>query len=354
MSSIQHEALEMTAQARHMHNKHLLLWILAAILGSMMFVGLLTGPQGFMHPNLLLETLAAKLGIGSESMTQDSVIIWNLRLPRILGALFVGASLAVSGAVIQTLFRNPLAEPFLIGISSGSAFGAVMSVTLGFSFAGWSGNTTTLSAFAGGIGVAILVYNLSRRGKRIAMATLLLTGIAIGGILQSFTTYLLLNYELQQIRSLMGWMMGSLTFLGWPQLSILAPYSVIGIAMVWLFYRELNVLALGEQTAQHMGVQLERTRLLLLVLATLLASVTVALCGIIAFIGLMVPHMVRALLGANHKYLIPGCVLAGGSLLIVADLTARLVRPGQEIPIGIITSILGGVFFVTLVQTRRF
>lgn len=335
-------------------NKMTLLWLLAGILGLTVLLAILVGPQGFIHPNLLFKTLAGKLGVGAEYAAQDAIIIWNLRIPRILGGLFVGASLAVSGSVIQTLFRNPLAEPFLIGISSGSAFGAVMSVAVGFSFAGWSGYTTTISAFAGGMGVAVLVYNLSRRGKRIAMATLLLTGIAVGGILQSFTTFLLLNYEVQQIRSLMGWMMGSLTFVGWPQLSILAPVGLLGIAVVWLFYRELNVLALGEQPAQHTGVALERTRLLLLALATLLASVTVALCGIIAFIGLMVPHMVRAILGANHKYLIPGCALGGGSLLIVADLAARFLRPGQEIPIGIITSILGGVFFVVLVQSRRF
>ncbi|MCZ6675271.1 MAG: iron ABC transporter permease, partial [Verrucomicrobia bacterium] len=317
-------------------------------------LALVTGPHGFIHPGLIFKTLATKLGAGSDTLSQDAIIVWNLRLPRILGGLFVGASLAVSGAVIQTLFRNPLAEPFLIGISSGAAFGAVLSITLGFSFAGWSGNTTTLSSFAGGVGVAFLVYNLSRRGRRIAMATLLLTGIAIGGVLQSITTFLLLNYELQQIRSLMGWMMGSLTFVGWPQLGILAPYSVLGISMAWIYFRELNVLAVGEQQAQHMGVQLERTRLFLLTIATLLASVTVALCGIIAFIGLMVPHMVRAIIGANHKYLIPGSALGGGILLIVADLAARVIRPGQEIPIGIITSILGGLFFVALVQAKRF
>ena len=329
------------------------IWILTGVLASVMLLAILVGAHGFTHPGLLISTLASKLGLGSEIAGQDAVIIWNLRLPRVLCGLFVGASLAVSGAIIQTLFRNPLAEPFLIGISSGSAFGAVVSVALGFSFAGWSDYTGTFSAFIGGVGVAVLVYNLSRRGKRIAMATLLLTGIAIGGILQSLTTFLLLNYELQQMRSLVGWMMGSLTFVGWPQLTILAPLALFGIAIGWLYFRELNVLALGEQTAQHMGIQLERTRLVLLVLATLLAAVTVALCGIIAFVGLMVPHMVRAILGANHKYLIPGSALGGGCLLILADLAARVVRPGQEIPIGIITSILGGMFFIFLVQSRR-
>ena len=330
--------------------------VLGALATALLVVGLLamvTGPQGYISPTVLLEALAKKLGSGQESLSQEAVILWNLRLPRLLGGLFVGASLAVSGLVIQTLLRNPLAEPFLIGISSGSALGAVLGITLGFSFSGWAGNSTALSAFLGGIGVAILVYSLSRRGKRIAIATLLLTGIAVGGILQSFTTFLLLNYELQQIRSLMGWMMGSLSFVGWPQLAILVPYSILAVLAVVFFYRELNALSLGESPAQHLGVSLERTRLILLALATLLASVTVALCGIIAFIGLMVPHMMRALVGANHKFLIPASVLGGGILLILADLTARIVRPGQEVPIGIITSILGGLFFVVLVQTRR-
>ena len=330
------------------------LLITALLLSLIIITALMIGPQGFIHPGLIFKTLAAKLGAGTPELSQDAVIVWNLRLPRVLAGFFVGGGLAVSGALIQTLFRNPLAEPFIIGISSGSAFGAVLSITLGFSFVGWSGNATTLSAFAGGVGVAILVYNLSRRGRRIAMATLLLTGIAIGGVLQSFTTFLLLNYELQQIRSLMGWMMGSLTFVGWPQLAILVPYTFVGVSVAWIFHRELNVLAVGEQPAQHMGVSLEKTRLLLLTVATLLASVTVAICGIIAFIGLMVPHMMRAFLGTNHKYLIPGSALGGGSLLIVADLGARVIQPGQEIPIGIITSVLGGLFFVILVQTRRF
>ncbi|MBH54805.1 MAG: hypothetical protein CMI18_10715 [Opitutaceae bacterium] len=330
------------------------LFFIAGVLLCVGLAALLVGPQGMIHPLTLFETIAAKLSSSNEPLNQNAVILWELRLPRVLAGMFIGGGLAVSGSMVQTLFRNPLAEPFLIGISSGSAFGAVISVALGFSFTGWSGNATTLSSFAGGIAVAILVYNLSRRGKRIAMATLLLTGIAIGGVLQSFTTFLLLNYELQQIRSLIGWMMGSLSFVGWPQLALLIPYTVVGVVIAWVFHRELNVLVAGEQAAQHMGIPLERTRLILLIIATLLASVTVAICGIIAFIGLMVPHMVRALLGANHKFLIPGSALGGGTLLILADLGARIIRPGQEIPIGIITSILGGLFFVFLVQTKRF
>lgn len=336
------------------HRKPLILGLLLAALIAVTLTAMVTGPQGYISPLALFEALTKIFGSGGEALSQEAVIIWNLRLPRLLGGLFVGASLAVSGLVIQTLLRNPLAEPFLIGISSGSAFGAVVGVTLGFSFSGWAGNSTALSAFVGGITVATLVYNLSRRGKRIAIATLLLTGIAVGGILQSLTTFLLLNYELQQIRSLMGWMMGSLSFVGWPQLGILVPYATVAIVVVIFFNRELNALSLGESPAQHLGISLERTRLILLALATLLASVTVALCGIIAFIGLMVPHMMRAVIGANHKYLIPACVLGGGILLILADLTARVIRPGQEVPIGIITSILGGLFFVVLVQTRRF
>ena len=326
--------------------------LLALALLVIALIAISLGPNGIIHPWVIAKSIALKVGILEGSMTADSIIVWNLRLPRVLGTILVGGSLAVSGALIQTLFRNPLAEPFLIGISSGSAFGAVISVALGYSLTGWSGNATSLSAFCGGVGVSIIVYNLSRRGRGIAMTTLLLTGIAIGGVLQSITTFLLLNYELQQIRSLMGWMMGSLAFFGWNQLALLAPYSLVGVLAAWLYHRELNLLALGDHTAQRLGVSLERTRLLLLVIATLLASATVALCGIIAFVGLMVPHIVRMLLGANHKPLIPACVCSGGILLILADLVARIARPGQEIPIGIITSILGGIFFIVLIRKR--
>ncbi len=327
-------------------------YLLVAALLATALAATALGPQGVISPLVTFKTIALKVGFIEGSMPLESAIVWNLRLPRVLGAILIGASLAVSGSLIQTLFRNPLAEPFLIGISSGSAFGAVISIALGFSLTGWSGNATTFSAFAGGVGVSILVYNLSRRGRRIAMTTLLLTGIAIGGVLQSFTTFLLLNFELQQIRSLMGWMMGSLAFLGWDQVKLIAPYSLIGVTVAWLYHRELNLLALGENSAQHLGVSLERTRLILLVVATLLAAATVAICGIIAFVGLMVPHMVRILLGANHKQLIPACICAGGILLILADVIARTLRSGQEIPIGIITSILGGIFFIFLVRKR--
>ncbi|MBC9866544.1 MAG: iron chelate uptake ABC transporter family permease subunit [Opitutae bacterium] len=326
--------------------------LLALALVAIALVATALGPQGTIHPWVIVKSLALKAGLMEGPMSAESIIVWNLRLPRVLGAVLVGGSLAVSGALIQTLFRNPLAEPFLIGISSGSAFGAVISVALGYSLTGWSGNATTLSAFCGGVGVSIIVYNLSRRGRRIAMTTLLLTGIAIGGVLQSITTFLLLNYELQQIRSLMGWMMGSLAFFGWEQVALLAPYTLAGVSAAWFYHRELNLLALGDHTAQHLGLSLERTRLLLLVIATLLASATVALCGIIAFVGLMVPHIVRMLVGANHKQLIPASICAGGILLILADITARTARSGQEIPIGIITSILGGIFFVMLIRMR--
>jgi len=326
--------------------------LLAAALAAIALAATSLGPHGIIHPWVIVKSLALKAGLIEGPMTPESVIVWNLRIPRVLGAILVGGSLAVSGALIQTLFRNPLAEPFLIGISSGSAFAAVVSVALGYSLTGWSGNATTLSAFCGGIGVSLIVYNLSRRGGRIAMTTLLLTGIAIGGVLQSITTFLLLNYELQQIRSLMGWMMGSLSFFGWEQVALLTPYSLAGVGAAWLYHRELNLLALGDHTAQHLGVSLERTRLLLLGIATLLASATVALCGIIAFVGLMVPHIVRMLLGANHKQLIPASICAGGILLLLADLTARTARSGQEIPIGIITSILGGIFFIILIRKR--
>ena len=326
--------------------------LLAAALAAIALAATTLGPHGIIHPWVIVKSLALKAGLIEGPMSPESVIVWNLRIPRVLGAILVGGSLAVSGALIQTLFRNPLAEPFLIGISSGSAFAAVVSVALGYSLSGWSGNATTLSAFCGGIGVSLIVYNLSRRGGRIAMTTLLLTGIAIGGVLQSITTFLLLNYELQQIRSLMGWMMGSLSFFGWEQVALLTPYSLAGVGAAWLYHRELNLLALGDHTAQHLGVSLERTRLLLLVIATLLASATVALCGIIAFVGLMVPHIVRMLLGANHKQVIPASICAGGILLLLADLTARTARSGQEIPIGIITSILGGIFFIILIRKR--
>lgn len=274
------------------------------------------------------------------------LIVWQIRLPRIALALLVGASLAVAGALMQSLFHNPMADPYIVGVSSGAALGAVLAVTLGFA-------TRSFFAFTGALAVTGLVYALSRRAGRVPIGTLLLTGIAIGGLMSAVTSLLLMQWRPDDMRMVIMWLMGSLANRDWAAVISLLPYTFIGVTVAILWRRELNILALGDETAHHLGVNLERTRMLMLVIASMLAAAAVAVSGVIAFIGLIVPHLMRLLVGPNHRQLIPACILGGGLLLIWADVLAQLIIPGAEVPIGIVTSALGCPFFLYLLQRQR-
>ncbi|MEI7831830.1 MAG: iron ABC transporter permease [bacterium] len=293
--------------------------------------------------------------LGGPMSTSDmlDMIVWQIRLPRIALALLVGASLAVAGALMQSLFHNPMADPYIVGVSSGAALGAVLAVTLGLQFAFAGFVTRSLFAFIGAVAVTGLVYFLSRRGGRVPIGTLLLTGIAIGGLMSAITSLLLMQWRPDDMRMVIMWLMGSLAGRDWAAVFSLLPYTFIGVTIAVLWRRELNIMALGDETAHHLGVNLERTRMLILVVASMLAAAAVAVSGVIAFIGLIVPHLMRLLVGPNHRQLIPACIIGGGLLLIWADVLAQVIIPGAEIPIGIVTSALGCPFFLYLLQRQR-
>jgi len=280
-------------------------------------------------------------------------IIWDFRVPRVLLALLVGAALAVAGALMQALFHNPMADPYIVGVSSGAAFGAVLVAALGLNLAIGGFALGPLSAFVGGLAITFLVYALSRRSGRVPIGVLLLTGIAIGGLMQAVTSFLLLRQSSADLRTIMSWLMGSLAQSGWPDVLALLPYLAVGLLLVAALQRDLNVLAMGDETAHHLGVNTERSKFLLLLVASLLAAAAVAVSGIIAFVGLIIPHLMRLIVGPNHRVLLPACLLSGGLLLVWSDVIARTLIPGGELPIGIVTSVLGSPFFLYLLNRKE-
>jgi len=307
-----------------------------------------------LHPGEVAKVIWHHLGGQISIDPTADAIVWGLRLPRIALAILVGAALATAGALMQALFHNPMADPYIVGVSSGAAFGAVLMVALGLNVVTFGiFSLMPLAAFLGGLLITFLVYALARRTGRVPIGTLLLTGIAVGGLLQAVTSFLLLQQSSTELRMVMSWLMGSLDGRQWSHVLGLLPYTAIGLLGVLALQRDLNVLALGDETAHHLGVNVERSKFLLLLIASLLAAAAVAVSGIIAFVGLIIPHLMRLIVGPNHRVLLPACLLCGGLLLIWADVIARSLLPGSELPIGIVTSVLGSPFFLYLLHRRE-
>jgi len=330
--------------------------IILTILGILLLVSIVLSAgigAEWVHPRDILQVLWHHLTGHAQAADVNDTIVWNLRLPRIALALLVGAALAVAGALMQALFHNPMADPYIVGVSSGAALGAVAVFTFGLQAALGGLNAVSLASFTGGIAVTFLVYGMARRGGRVPVSTLLLTGIAVGALLQAIMAFLLLQQSGAEMHEVMSWMLGSLSNREWSHVLVLLPYIVVGMGFALLRGRELNILALGDDTAHFLGVSLERTKLLLLLIASLLAAAAVAVSGIIAFVGLIVPHLMRLLIGPNHRVLLPACVLCGGLLLVWADVLARTLIPSGELPIGIVTSVLGSPFFLYLLHKRE-
>jgi len=274
-------------------------------------------------------------------------VLYELRLPRVLFAIIVGGALAVSGAVMQALFRNPLAEPTLIGISSGASLGAVTALLFGFG----SVLATGLAGFAGAMIATVAAYLVGRRMP--GVAGLLLAGIAINAFALSVVSLLITFTSDTQFRSFAFWSLGSLTRASWSSLVWLLPWSVLLSLWLVMRWRVLNALLLGEREAQHLGFDLKRVRLELIFGICLLVGPLVAVTGGIAFIGLVMPHVVRLWLGADHRLLLPLSWIGGAAALLLADGLARLMVMPAELPVGVITSLVGGPFFLWLLLGRR-
>ncbi len=278
-------------------------------------------------------------------------IVRDIRLPRLILGILIGAALAVAGAAMQGFFRNPMADPYIVGVSSGAAFGATIGMVLhiDFWFAGLS--ATPILAFAGALSVTFLVYALALRGGRVPVTLLLLIGVAVGALAAAGTSFLMILGD-EDLRLILFWLLGSLSSRRWDHVQMILPYVAFGIAVIWAYARDLNLLLLGEETAHHTGVEVEGVKRMVLGASALLAAAAVSVSGLIGFVGLVVPHLVRLVVGPDHFRLIPVSALAGALLMVLADILARILAAPSEIPIGIITSALGCPFFLFLLSRR--
>jgi len=288
---------------------------------------------------------------GQENDQIISSTLTVVRFPRIVMGLAVGAALAVAGAVMQAIFGNPLAEPGVVGVSSGAAVGAAFAIVIGF--AGLGGWGVALFAFAGGLLATLLVYVTSRSNGRTEVVTLLLTGIAINAFAGAGLAFLLFLADAASREQIVFWQLGSLNGSRWEEVAIVGVVAVVGTVIAVLLSRRLDLLALGERNARHLGVNVEALRIGSIVLVALLTGVAVAFCGIIAFVGLVVPHIIRMAIGPSHRPLIIASAIGGGVLLVFADLLARTLVAGADLPIGMLTSLVGGPFFFWLLARAR-
>lgn len=281
----------------------------------------------------------------------DTLII-QVRLPRVILAALVGASLAGAGALYQALFRNPLADPYILGVSSGAGLGAMVAIVATAGATAWRFGAVPLAAFAGALLTMLLVVRLASSRGRLEATSLLLAGVAISYTLSAVTSFLMV-FARQQMAAIVYWMMGGFSAASWQYVAMIAPMFLLGVIVPLLSTRELNLMLLGDERAGHLGLSVERFKLVTLAAAALLTAAAVAVSGLIGFVGLMVPHMVRLVLGPDHRRLLPASLLAGAIVLVLADLAARMVLAPVEIPVGIVTAVLGGPFFVVLLVRGR-
>lgn len=287
----------------------------------------------------------------SDVRDSQQVIILNVRLPRILLAALTGMALAAVGTTFQGLLKNPMADPYIIGVSSGSALGAALAIVSGISLSiGYF--MLPLAAFLGALISIFTVYNIARVGNKIPVYNLLLSGVALSSFLSALTS-LLMILNSKETGQILYWMLGSFAGKTWEHVQIALPLISLGIISLYFFARELNLLLFGESTAQNLGVNVEKTKKILLVLGSFTVASAVAVSGTIGFVGLIVPHSIRLITGSDHRILLPAASLAGGVFMVFADTVARTILSPAEIPVGIITALFGGPFFIYLLKSKK-
>ncbi|NED99119.1 FecCD family ABC transporter permease [Phytoactinopolyspora halotolerans] len=307
-----------------------------------------------------LESLLARFGVVADlpldvgplpSHAQGENTLWLVRFPRVVLAMLVGAALATAGALMQGIFGNPLAEPALVGVSPGAAVGASLVFVTGASFLDeW---TVPVAAFSTGLCATLLVYLLSRSGGRTEVVTLILTGVAVTAVasaLVAFNTFVANPEAREQI---VFWQLGSLNGARWPAVTAVLPFVVVGLVAAVLLARSLDLLALGDRAARHLGVNVERLRIVAIVVVAMLVGSGVAFAGVIGFVGLVVPHLIRMVAGPGHRVLLPASALGGAVLLVGADLVARTAIAYADLPLGMLTALVGGPFFFWLLRRTR-
>ncbi|MFC5380723.1 FecCD family ABC transporter permease [Aquipuribacter nitratireducens] len=331
------------------------LWVAAAavLLVAALTLGVLVGPAGLTPRAVLLELWGAATGSRGDSglSAQQQAILWQIRLPRVVLGAVVGAMLALAGAAYQGVFRNPLADPYLLGVSSGAGLGATLAIVAGGAIGGLG---LPVVAFIGGLlGVgATYALGSSVGGGVRSPVVVVLAGVAVAAFLNAVQTFVQQRYD-DTLRSVYSWLLGRLSTQGWSEVVTVLPYVVVAAVVVLLHRRVLDVMAVGDTEARSLGVDTGRTRLVLVVAATLGTAAVVSVSGLIGFVGIVVPHAVRLVLGASHRTLLPVSMLVGAAFLVAADVLARTAMSPAELPIGVVTALVGAPFFVLVLRRAR-
>ena len=327
--------------------------VLMILLLAISFLSLMIGPVRIpltKSISLLAQKLCFWKSYPLEN-TPAAVILFKIRIPRLILGMVVGAALSSAGVILQGMFRNPLVEPYTLGISGGAAAAVGLVIVAGLS--GTLTQIIPLAGFAGAIGAAILVYFIASSGGRLTIPTLLLTGVIVSFLSSSLIMLLMSLAKGEELHGIMFWIMGNLQE---TNLSFIITVSLVilaGIFISFLFARDLNALVLGEEEATHLGIEVERTKKILFILASLLTGVAVSASGVIGFVGLMIPHLIRGIIDADHRFLLPASALFGASFLVGADLIARTIISPRELPVGVITGIIGGIIFIYIIRKRK-
>ncbi len=322
------------------------------VLFAAMLVGTLVGPAGLTTGGVLLD-IADRLplvDVDSGLSTRQQAILWNIRMPRVVLGVLVGAMLAIAGAAYQGVFRNPLADPYLLGVSSGAGLGATLAIVVGGA-AGFAG--VPIAAFAGGLLAVGATYSLGRTvGGSRSEVVIILAGVAVAAFANAIQTFFMQLHD-DTLRQVYSWMLGRLSTDGWSDVVVVLPYVVVTVAIIALHRRTLDVMAVGDVEAASLGINPARVRLLLVCVATLGTAAVVSASGLIGFVGIVVPHAVRLLAGPGHRLLLPLSLLVGASFLVLADVLARTVMSPAELPIGVVTAAIGAPFFLVVLRRSR-
>ncbi|MFJ2619973.1 FecCD family ABC transporter permease [Glutamicibacter sp. NPDC087344] len=330
--------------------------VLSALGIAVIVMALISAGVGQMQISVseILASIAHRVGLDWGTLPEHQFAeqaLWTIRFPRVVMAIIVGAALAAGGVLMQGVFGNPLAEPSVVGVSSGAAAFACTSIAFGLSiFGNW---TTIIAAFVGGLLATALVYLTARHGGRTEVVTLVLTGVAINAIAGASIALMTFLSDTSAREEIIFWQLGSLNGTMWNNVLSAGPITLIGIALAMTQTRKLDLLALGERPARHLGVNVERLRKEVIVIVAFLTSAAVAFAGVIGFVGLVVPHILRMALGPGHRLLLPASILGGALLLLIADTVARTLVPNADLPIGMLTALVGGPFFFWLIRRTR-
>jgi iron complex transport system permease protein len=329
-------------------------WLLGGIAAVMVAVvlGVTIGPVDIPAGQVVRELLShiPFLGVHSDLSAQDAAIITELRLPRVVLALLVGAMLSMAGASYQGVFRNPLADPYLLGAGAGAGLTVTLVIVTTSASVGGGSQVVPIAAFAGALGAVALAYVLGRSAGTSAVITLVLAGVAITSFLTACQAYLL-QQNSDNIRQVYTWILGRLTAASWTEVKLVVPYFVVAIVVLVIHRRVLDVLGVGEAEAATLGIHVARTRLLIVGAASLATAAAVAVSGLIGFVGIIVPHVVRLVAGPSYRVILPLSILFGGAFLVLADLAGRTLIAPAELPIGVITAFLGAPFFLVVLRT---